>query len=286
MGNLRTAWISERWARKLGQPWVVRFEDIDRPRVLSGAQELQLADMKSLGLIPDLVLLQSTFEKRHWDLFLRAVRAGQVYPCDCSRKEVQSALAGLASAPHDGRAPLYSGRCRSLVSKLEVSAATSFAWRFKMPEASGADDFIVARTSTKLTGDGTPDPASFVPAYHWACAIDDFDGRYEVLVRSWDLQPALELQRAICKWIDPASVPSAVFHTSLVVQNDGRRLEKRTMGVTLRELEQAGHGTKEILGMFETSFDDRCILSPASLNEAHGEVERQLTLDRLGLKGQ
>jgi len=62
LGNLRTAWVSERWARSLSLPWVVRFEDIDRPRVISGSQEQQLADMRALGLKPDVVLVQSRFK--------------------------------------------------------------------------------------------------------------------------------------------------------------------------------------------------------------------------------
>jgi hypothetical protein len=74
VGNLRTAWISHQWSQKLKLPWVVRFEDIDQPRVIKGSQEKQLADMKSLGLVPDRVYLQSQNRKRHWNLFEKIVK--------------------------------------------------------------------------------------------------------------------------------------------------------------------------------------------------------------------
>jgi glutamyl-tRNA synthetase len=249
LGNLRTAWVSYQFARAWALPWAVRFEDIDRPRVLSGARERQLQDMAAFGMVPDVELTQSTFHARHLALFELARSTGAVYACTCSRRDVQMALAGLASAPHDGLAPVYSGACRS---RLGPAAAT-IAWRFKMPREDGHDDFIVART------DSIDDSASFTPAYHWACAIDDFDGAYDLIVRSADLAPALPLQRAIQGWIARAEgnppVVTRAFHTSLVTQDDGHRLEKRTLGVTLPELYAAGWDEVKLWRAFEKSFD-------------------------------
>src|SRR4051794_30272327 len=114
LGNLRTAWISRAWAKHLGLPWVVRFEDIDRPRVVYGAKEGQLSDMAALDLAPDEIVDQSARMDRHWELLQQAVAEGQVYPCHCSRKEI---LAGLASAPH-GKEAIYDGRCRLIPTQI------------------------------------------------------------------------------------------------------------------------------------------------------------------------
>lgn len=242
VGNLRTAWISWRFAQALRLPWVVRFEDIDRPRVLAGARELQLADMAALGCAPDVVVDQSAFHARHLAVFEAARAAGALYACTCSRREVQTALAGLASAPHDGVAPVYSGHCRKHPAAAHDGAV---AWRFKMDDESGRHDFIIART----------DGDDFTPAYHWACAIDDFDGGYDMIVRSADLAPALSLQRAIMSWLGASRFPRA-FHTSLVTQDDGHRLEKRTQGVTLPELAMS---SAELVAHFAKSFDNRLL---------------------------
>ncbi len=279
LGNLRTAWISWRWAQILGRPWVVRVEDIDTPRVLPGARDQQLQDMAALGLVPDVLLVQSEFRSRHWALFIEGVRSSQIYACDCSRKEVASALAGIASAPHDGRPPVYTGVCRALSAR-EMRAADSIAWRFRMNDESGRDDFIIARSGHVLDASGVPDESTFVPAYHWACAIDDHDGGYDLLVRSADLAPAAPVQRAIQSWVgrlEGSSCEPAVFHTSLVVQDDGHRLEKRTRGVTLEELGAKGIHAAKLTQIFEQSFDSTLFSQAVSeqllVGEANGEIK-------------
>src|SRR5579885_838168 len=168
VGNLRTAWISWKWSRALGEPWVVRVEDIDAPRVVAGARERQLKELARLGLVPDSLLIQSARAARHLELFEKGVREGALYPCFCSRKE----LAALASAPH-GETPGYTGRCRALATDEAVRASRAhalptLAWRFRAGDPSGRDDVVVARTSPRLAESGLPlEPATFVPAYHW-----------------------------------------------------------------------------------------------------------------------
>lgn len=277
VGNLRTAWISFQIAKALHLPWIVRFEDIDRPRIVYSAREQQSFDLKKLGLIPDFVFLQSEFRNHHWAVFLEAVKSKQIYACDCSRKEVQAALSSIASAPHSSL-PTYSGRCRQNENKL-LQPSETLAWRFKMPDESGKDDFIVARTSDQFAN-GLPLEKSFTPSYHWACAIDDHDGNYDLLVRSSDLRNSLALQRAIQKWLGRNEM-IPVFHTSLITQNDGHRLEKRTSGVTLDEILKSGKSVADVCSLFEISFDLNSAIT-LSKDVGFGEKEETLTLQRLG----
>ncbi len=279
IGNLRTAWISEQFARASGEPWIVRFEDIDTPRVIVGACEAQLADMAVLGLVPDKIYLQSSRRNRHLGLFERAVAEGALYPCTCSRKDVQDALNGLASAPH-GVIPIYTGHCRN---RAPTAAGTGgVAWRFRSTLPSGAQDFIVARTKELQVNE-----ASFVPAYHWACAIDDFDGGYRLLVRAWDLATSIPLQREIHAWVARSEGVirefPAIFHTALITANDGHRLEKRTAGVTIGELLAAGWTSERIRERFSASFRMPMDL-PASA-QISGEAARERTLADLGFLG-
>jgi glutamyl/glutaminyl-tRNA synthetase len=264
----------------------VRFEDIDLPRVLPGAQEEQLADMRELRLVPAEIIIQSARRPRHWELFQKAVISGQIYPCVCSRKEIQSSLETLASAPHlalGSLPPVYSGKCRNVtdatLAKAQAAPQILLGWRFKSAEPSGALDPIIARTSAQM------DASSFVPSYHWACAIDDLDGGYDLLVRAADLSSATEIQRKIQNWICEVEgleprLP-AVFHTSLIVQNDGHRLEKRTAGVTLAELKARGWTIEAILKNFEESFDFRLFQQPIKPGEVMGESAVSLSLQDL-----
>lgn len=289
VGNLRTAWISREWARRLGVPWVVRFEDIDQPRHAPGALEGQLADMKSIGLVPDRVLLQSERLDRHRNVFLSFQKSGWVYPCFCSRKDVRKTVAQSSSAPH-APVPAYSGRCRDLHFDSATNLPT-LAWRIRCDDPSGRDDFVIARTGTALDVHRRPDMASFTPAYHWACAIDDYDGDghgdYTLLVRAWDLEPAAAQQRAIGERLarleSSRKSATAIFHASLVTAEDGGRLEKRTKGVTLPELFQSDETQESLKNKFEDSFTgDWNGFAPGRL---FGEIKKTLRLsDLMGRK--
>jgi glutamyl-tRNA synthetase len=298
VGNLRTAWISHKLSRAWNQPWIVRFEDIDRPRVISGAQDSQLEDMAALGLEPDECLVQSMGRGRHWEVFEKAVRAGRIYPCFCSRKDVRDALDGAASAPHPGSSaphpglantqpsqPIYSGHCRSLGKTPAASehGLPSLAWRFAVEEdPGGRSDFIVARTSPTLPADF----ATFVPAYHLACAIDDWDGKYHTLVRAADLAEVVPQHRAIMKWHAKSEnkpyFPPAVFKAAVVTQNVGHSLEKRTQGVTLTELQAGGWSPERLVELFKKSWDESLVWTWAQ-GKVFGEARSVLTLKDLGL---
>ncbi|MBI2604887.1 MAG: hypothetical protein HYW49_02280 [Deltaproteobacteria bacterium] len=288
LGNLRTAWVSHAWARALGLPWFVRFEDIDAPRSIPGAREKQLEDMARLGLVPDRMSLQSAQRARHWELFQAIVIERGAYPCVCSRKDLREALDQLASAPHAPHAvrrqepepPVYHGRCRGRVlTAADQGALPTVAWRMKGAAEDGSQDMIIARTA-KLT----PDETSFTPAYQWACAIDDSDGGFPLLVRAWDLESSARPQRAIQAWLASrenreAKFP-AIFHASLLIGNDGSRLEKRTRGITLDELFAAGWTKQKILDRFEKSFTP--VLSDFAPAKLWGEPRREITLKELG----
>ncbi len=281
VGNLRTAWVSWRWARTLGRPWIVRFEDIDGPRVVPGARETQLADMAAIGCVPDLVRIQSERISRYFEFVHELWRRDDVYPCFCSRAEVAAHLAGLASAPH-ARPPLYDGRCRHLsVAKRQSLAASNpkVGWRLRSRlSAEGFHDLPLARSRY---GEAGPVLADFVPSYNLACGLDDLEEGYDLVVRAWDLEEALKDQRQIADFLEGKPRLPAVFHASLVVHNDGRRLEKRSRGVTWPELSASGWTGGRLLERFEASVAETSFV-PAEA-AVGGERRRTLSLADLGI---
>src|SRR5579859_1801654 len=99
--------------------FVLRIEDLDRPRVVSGASEQMLADLRWLGLDwdegPDVggayaPYIQSERLAIYSEYLRRLDEAGLIYPCYCSRAEIARA----ASAPHGEEGPRYPGTCRYL----------------------------------------------------------------------------------------------------------------------------------------------------------------------------
>lgn len=260
---------------------------------MEGAREGQLTELKTLGLVPDCVLVQSAARKRHWQTFARAIREGRVYPCFCSRKDVREALDGSASAPHrqvDSPHVTYSGNCRHLKEGPTPVAhgLPSLAWRFAvLDDPSGRSDFIVGRTSAELPADSE----SFAPAYHWACAVDDWDGNYRLLVRASDLAVVVPQHRAIMAWLVGAEGSlgeaktktwPAVFHTRLVTRNDGQRLEKRTQRATLADLKATGIDERRVIELFRQSWNPDWINQWAP-GKVFGEENATMSLAELGL---
>src|SRR5215472_547871 len=97
LGNLRTALLAWLFARKAGGRFVLRVEDLDRPRVRPGATATMLEDLRWLGLEwdegPGCGGLYGPYVQSQrqalYDAYLARLQAdGLVYPCYCSRAEV------------------------------------------------------------------------------------------------------------------------------------------------------------------------------------------------------
>src|SRR5690606_16668439 len=119
LGSAASALVAWLAARAAGGTFVLRVEDIDRPRVVPGMAERQLDDLRWLGLDwdegPDVggpygPYVQSQRHERYEAALADLARRDLVYLCDCSRAEV----ARIASAPHAGEeGPRYPGLCRA-----------------------------------------------------------------------------------------------------------------------------------------------------------------------------
>ncbi|HEX6512380.1 MAG TPA: glutamate--tRNA ligase family protein, partial [Chloroflexota bacterium] len=110
VGGARTALVAWLAARRDGGELLLRIEDIDRPRVIAGAEERILEDLRWLGLDWDGELIRQSKGLDAYDQALERLQAeGLVFACFCSRADVAQA----ASAPH-GPPLAYPGTCRGL----------------------------------------------------------------------------------------------------------------------------------------------------------------------------
>jgi glutamyl-tRNA synthetase len=251
-------------------PLSIRWEDIDRERSKPSWIEIQKNDLKKIGIIWQQEFLQSENHHRHREAFDVALKRGQVYPCFCTRQEVQNAVQALASAPQRaGEQRVYSGACRNLTSaEVEQKAAhfphRDIGYRIRIEgEPSGTKDFLVARENMK--------ESVWTPAYHWACALDDGWQNYRWLVRAWDLESADRPQRHV-RDLFGLMHPEAIY-TALVVQGPHRvRLEKRSAGLTLEEWLKTGRSVEDLIRAFEGSVTGDFEAS---------EVNRELSVESL-----
>ena len=162
---------------------------------------------------------------------------GFIYPCTCSRKDIQAAVA----APHGEDEPVYPGTCRGRVGGAEP--ARLFCWRFRVPDGEtvafcdgqlGAQAFVAGRDF----GDFVVWRQDGIPAYQLACVVDDAAMGVTEVVRGADLLASTARQLLLYRalgWPAPA-----FYHCPLLTDESGRRLAKRHDSLSLRCLRAAG----------------------------------------------
>jgi glutamyl-tRNA synthetase len=259
LGNASTAllaWLSIRARRGA---FAVRVEDLDRPRVVAGSAEAILGDLRWLGLDwdegpdtggPFAPYAQSERGAGYAEAFERLGAAGLVYPCFCSRKDIQSA----ASAPQaPGDETLYPGNCRDLARgevDRRVELGASPAWRFRVDPAGLRPfiDLVRGRFDAEpgSIGDFVVRRADGVPAYQLAVVVDDIAMNITEVVRGEDLLASTVRQLLLYRAF--GATPPAFAHVPLLLGDDGVRLSKRHRGVTIRELREAGESAEAIIG--------------------------------------
>lgn len=166
---------------------------------------------------------------------LERLRAGGfIYPCTCSRRDVQSAV----TAPHAGNdEPIYSGKCRS--HHIAETTGQKFSWRFRVPDGEtiafhdenmGEQPYVGGRDF----GDFVVWRPDNVPAYQLACVVDDVAMKITEVVRGADLLVSTARQVLIYRalgWTLPR-----FYHCQLMLDEQGRRLAKRHESLSLRKL--------------------------------------------------
>jgi glutamyl-tRNA synthetase len=225
----------------------MRMEDIDHPRVVSGAADAICRDHEWLGLDWDAgPVHQSTRDDAYQEALTELRRAGLVYPCTCSRKEI----AEISSAPHDGEGPRYPGTCRAGVTRPERAAALRF--RFDDPSP-GFDDLVCGpQPAGGAGGDFVLRRADGAWAYQLAVVVDDAEAGITEVIRGADLLSSTPRQIGLYRALGKP-VPRFA-HVGLVVDAEGRRLSKRFGAKPIEALRDAGLAPEEIIGRLAHSL--------------------------------
>lgn len=223
------SWLDVR-ARAAQARWLVRIEDADTERCQSGMGELILQQLAACGLLPDEAPVWQTRRTALYDAaLLQLQQAGLAYPCGCTRKEIDEALArqGVAHTRHGER--VYPGTCRN-----GLHGKKARAWRFAATKFQGASGPL--RWTDRRLGEQQQDVAREVGdfvlkradgpwAYQLAVVVDDAQQGITDVVRGEDLADntarQILLQRAL-------GLPTPRYlHTPLVLAADGNKLSKQ-----------------------------------------------------------
>lgn len=254
-----TAW---RRARLGGGRFLLRLEDIDAARCRPDYAAAIIEDLRWLGLDWDgPVRVQSEHLAAHRAALDSLAARGLLYPCFCTRADIQREIAAAAAAAHGPDGPLYPGTCRALdpaARAARIEAGTPFALRLDMTRARAA---APAHLSFLEEGRGeiACDPAQFgdvvlgrkdVPAsYHLCVTHDDAAQGVTLVTRSVDLLPATHLHRllqALFGWPAPRYA-----HHRILTDEAGHRLAKRDRAASLREMKRNGADPAQIRATLE-----------------------------------
>ncbi|HEX8107550.1 MAG TPA: tRNA glutamyl-Q(34) synthetase GluQRS [Kofleriaceae bacterium] len=268
LGNLRTALLAWLFARSAGGAFVLRVEDLDRPRVRPGAGAQMLADLHWLGLDwdegPDVggplgPYTQSIRQALYAGALARLRDRDLLYPCYCTRAELQ-ALAGIASAPQGGDdTPRYPGTCRDLSERQRRQREREGrrpALRFRVPDAEIAfDDHIAGPRREQVAasvGDFVVRRSDGIVAYQLAVVVDDALMGITQVVRGADLLTSTARQLALFDALGYAR-PQSFAHVPLALDPNGVRMAKRDASSGIGEARSSGLDHRVVLGALAAS---------------------------------
>lgn len=257
LGNLRTALVAWLQARLMNGVFVIRMEDLDRPRNKPGCGEKMLRDLERLGLDwdegPDVSGPLGPYSQLERDHVYKAAlarlqSANRVFPCFCSRKDIREA----ASAPH-GASVVYPGTCRKAdIGRAQPPDDNTPAWRFAVdPRVIGFHDCLRGMYRQRLdrdVGDFVVKRRDDLFAYQLAVVVDDALMGVTDVVRGDDLLDSTPRQIALQEAL---GLPTPRYwHVPVMRDTDGRRLSKRHGALSLDEYIEAGGTMEALIGRF------------------------------------
>jgi glutamyl/glutaminyl-tRNA synthetase len=254
LGHARTFWTAQQRVQAQNGLLVLRNEDIDAARFKLDFLSATFEDLRWFGFQwqegPDVggpFAPYSQSERFDWYRrnLAKLIAGGLVYPCTCSRKDIQSA----ARAPHaeDEDEPVYPGTCRG--KQLSDVGGRKFSWRFRVPDGEtisftdghfGPQRFVAGNAF----GDFVVWRPDGVPSYQFAVVSDDAAMQITEVVRGADLLKSTARQILLYRALGLTS--PAFYHCPLLTDASGVRLAKRHDALSLRSLRAKGASPEEL----------------------------------------
>ncbi|CAK0777479.1 Glutamyl-Q tRNA(Asp) synthetase [uncultured Gammaproteobacteria bacterium] len=263
LGHALSALTGWRVARAAGGRFLVRIEDIDRSRCRAEFEHDLLEDLAWLGLDWEQPVRRQSEHLHDYRAALDRLRAlGVIYPCFCTRKDIQAEIAAADRAPHGqadgGDQPLYPGTCRGLPPEQRAERLTAglpFTLRLDLAAARALTGPLIWSDRLAGTIEATPELLGDVvlarkdtpTSYHLSVVVDDARQGVTLVTRGQDLFFATHLHRLLQSLLD-LPIPEYLHHP-LLTNDQGVRLAKRDRALTLRALREAGQRPEQVRRM-------------------------------------
>lgn len=258
LGHAYSALFAAQSAGPQGR-FLLRIEDIDATRCRPEFTAAILDDLAWLGLAWESPVRRQSDHLDDYRAALAGLEAmGLLYPCFCTRKDIQREIGDIHRAPHGPDGPVYPGTCRSLPTATiaeHMEAGTPYALRLDMAEA-------VRRCGLLTWHDRAAGPQTACPgifgdvvlarkdtptSYHLSVTVDDHLQGVTLITRGTDLFEATHIHRLLQALLG-LDTPD-YHHHGLLTGPDGKRLAKRDQSLTLAALREAGKTPDEVRAM-------------------------------------
>lgn len=266
LGHAYSALFSWTQAQKHNARFILRIEDIDTTRCRKEFTEAIYEDLSWLG-----------FEWRdpprnqseHMDDYQRALKKLEdqdlLYPCFCTRKEIQNEVQQSGRAPHGPDGLIYPGTCRNLSTterKKRIAQGDSYALRLNTAQACALAGELYwhderkgkVRATPEIFGDVVLARKDIHTSYHLSVTVDDALQNISCITRGTDLFEATHIHRLLQALLK-LPVPTW-HHHDLLHDEEGNRLAKRHNALAIRELRKQGKSPEDIRMMVGISERD------------------------------
>lgn len=251
LGHAFAALFAFEEARQARGRFLVRLEDIDQTRVRPEYEAAILDDLRWLGLSWEQPVRR---QSEHLDDYRAALgrlkSMGLLYPCFCTRKEIQDEITRAGQAPHGPDGPPYPGTCQNKTAEeRETRLARGQAYALRLDVAKAVAhvgrellwedlDRGIQRAEPGVFGDVVLARKDTPASYHLAVVVDDALQGITLVTRGEDLFEASHLHRLLQELLG-LPVPKWRHHR-LIVDETGKRLAKRDDARSLRHLRELG----------------------------------------------
>jgi len=233
-GSLVAAVASYAEARAKGGQWLLRMEDVDRPRTVEGAADLILHTLEACGLFWDgEVLRQSERSGTYAQALERLRKQGHVFACACSRREVADSTTNARGEP------IYPGTCRNGL----PPGRNARSLRVRVGKASiefvDAVQGCIRQSLEHEAGDFVLKRADGCFAYQLAVVVDDAAQGITDIVRGADLLASTPRQIFLQRLL---GLPTPRYaHVPAAVNETGEKLSKQTLAPAIEPHQASPH---------------------------------------------
>jgi glutamyl-Q tRNA(Asp) synthetase len=249
IGHAASALFSAEHAQ--GGNFLLRIEDIDQTRCKREYTDTIFDDLAWLGLTwPQPVRIQSQHMDDYASLLSILREDDLVYPCFCTRKDIEAEITQAGNAPHGFDGHVYPGTCRNISAQQRndlIAQGVPYALRLDMHKAlrrvTGPlvwhDRYKGAQTANPARhGDVVLGRKDCMASYHLCVTHDDHLQHVSLITRGEDLFEATDIH-VLLQHILGYDTPEYAHH-GLLLDKDGKRFAKRNHAVTLQDLRNNG----------------------------------------------